>query len=152
MSMKLAITILSAIAAIFTALYAAFAFHHSIKSFREQLTLVVFTDYTKRYQEIFLHLPVNVGADDFDYEALDENSRDEFCRYMRAYFDLCSEEYFLSLSGKIDALVWQEWESGIVASFRKPAFQLAWKNMKSQRQDHWEFAKFVESINQRKYS
>ena len=67
----------------------------TVSNFRKQLQLNFFAEYTKRYQEIILRFPESINQDAFDFDTLQKNDRDITLRYMRAYFDLCSEEYFL---------------------------------------------------------
>ncbi|CAK1776672.1 DUF4760 domain-containing protein [Vibrio crassostreae] len=98
----------------------------TIKSFNKQQKLVVFMDYTKRYQEICINLPDNINEADFSFDDLDSDEKKKTLRYMRAYFDLCSEEYHLYLQSHIDKSTWCEWQSGIRHSFSKRSFQDAW--------------------------
>jgi len=102
----------------------------SIKSFKKQLRLNFFAEYTKRYQKIILNFPESVNKKDFNINKLSKVSRDKTLRYMRAYFDLCSEEYFLWMHDDLDAETWKEWESGIKYAFTKPAFIQAWNIIK----------------------
>ncbi|MEZ8117041.1 hypothetical protein AB4508_21580 [Vibrio splendidus] len=99
---------------------------YTIRSFNKQQKLVVFMDYTKRYQEICLNLPENINDADFCFDDLDPEDSEKTLRYMRAYFDLCSEEYHLYLQKHIDKSTWVEWESGIRYSFSKKSFRDAW--------------------------
>ena len=62
---------------------------------------------------------------------------------MRAYFDLCSEEYYLYKKNDIDKNTWKEWESGIKFALSKPAFQQAWKKISNDTKFYSEFNKFV---------
>ena len=57
--------------------------------------LAFFSEYTKRYQDIILNFPENIIDDNFKFDSLSKVERDKTMRYMRVYFDLCSEEYFL---------------------------------------------------------
>ena len=75
----------------------AVALLFTVKSFQKQLQLNFFSEYTKRYQEITLNFPESINAFDFNYETLSDEKRDKTLRYMRAYFDLCSEEYYFCL-------------------------------------------------------
>ena len=79
-----------------------------------------FPDYTKRYQEIILDFPENVNRPDFELANVPD--RDKTMRYMRAYFDLCFEEFYLNKEGLIDSKIWQVWRSGITFAFSKAAF------------------------------
>ena len=86
----------------------------SFISLKIQLKLNLFTDYTKRYQEIMLHIPEEVFSEEgIDY---DSEAGRNIILYMRAYFDLCSEEFYLS-KGHINMKIWHEWESGIKSYF-----------------------------------
>jgi len=99
----------------------------SIRQFKKQLQLTFFADYTKRYQEILLNFPETINRKDFDFDKLDAEKKEKTLRYMRAYFDLCSEEYFLYKKGSIDKSTWKEWESGIKYTFSKTAFKNGWE-------------------------
>ena len=86
------------IGTLLTALATAIALIISLRTFRRQLQLNFFADYTKRYQEIVLNFPESINKHDFDFDEL-HDEKDKTLRYMRAYFDLCSEEYFLYQGG-----------------------------------------------------
>ena len=53
-----------------------------------QRKLEMFAEYTRRYQDIFMNMP-----DDIYNGMAKVDNRTQ--RYMRLYFDLCSEEYHL---------------------------------------------------------
>ena len=105
------------------------------KKQREISQLTFFADYTKRYQEIMLHLP-----EDLDDETVldDENTK----RYLRVYFDLCSEEFFLNKKGHINKEVWEEWKEGMQASFNKKAIYKYWL-MRESKNGYDKFNEFV---------
>lgn len=63
-----------------------------LQSIRKQLKAGFFSEYTKRYQEIVLNFPENVNDKDFNISEMSKEDRDKFMRYVRVYFDLCSEE------------------------------------------------------------
>lgn len=121
----------------------AIALGITISHFKKQLQLNFFADYTKRYQEIILNFPENINHEDFDLSSLDLQIRDKTLRYMRAYFDLCSEEYYLWKGKYIDDNTWKEWESGIKFAFSKPAFMQAWEVLKLDTIYYGEFSSFV---------
>ena len=97
-----------------------------LKVLNKQMKNAFFADYTKRYQEIMLKLPVNIFKDDFDINALLPEEKAEAIKYFRAFFDLCSEELDLKKRKVIDQNVWSIWEDGIKYSFSKKAFKDAW--------------------------
>ena len=65
-------------------------------------------------------------------------------RYMRVYFDLSAEEYFLNERGELDEDVWNEWKEGMKIAFNKPAFKQAWKTVIEKSIFLGEFKGFVE--------
>lgn len=62
---------------------------------------------------------------------------------MRAYFDLCSEEYYLWKNKNVDEDTWKEWESGIKFTFSKPAFKQAWSVVKLDTIYYGEFSNYI---------
>jgi hypothetical protein len=121
----------------------AIALWFTVRSFQKQLQLNFFSEYTKRYQEITLNLPESINREDFDYDLLEAEVRDKTLRYMRAYFDLCSEEYFLKRKKHIDDETWREWKTGMEFAFSKTAFREAWKLLQLDTIYYGEFTKFV---------
>jgi hypothetical protein len=117
-----------------------------LKIFNEQLKLNFFSDYTKRYQEIVLNFPENINQQDFDYRNLTEENRNKTLRYMRVYFDLCSEEYDLYRAGYISDRVWNNWKEGIEFAFSKKAFYDAWNIIKMDTIYYPEFTKWIKTI------
>ncbi len=121
----------------------AVALWFTVGSFKKQLQLNFFADYTKRYQEITLNFPESINEEDFKIDSLEKEVKNKTLRYMRAYFDLCSEEYFLWKKGNIDNATWKEWESGIKFAFSKPAFRQAWEVLRLDTIYYGEFTEFV---------
>lgn len=115
----------------------------AIHQFKKQLHLNFFADYTKRYQEIILNFPEGINRKDFKISNQPEDVRDKTLRYMRAYFDLCSEEYFLWRKKNIDDETWGEWETGIKFAFSKPAFQEAWRTLNLDTIYYGKFSEYV---------
>ncbi len=118
----------------------------SVYSFRKQLRLNFFADYTKRYQEIILNFPENINDKGFNFESMEKHEKDKTLRYMRAYFDLCSEEFFLWKSGNIDEDTWNEWRNGIKYAFSKTAFRQAWKRISLDSDFYTNFNSFIEEV------
>jgi len=121
----------------------AVALWFTVGSFKKQLQLNFFADYTKIYQEITLNFPESINEEDFKIDSLEKEVKNKTLRYMRAYFDLCSEEYFLWKKGNIDNATWKEWESGIKFAFSKPAFRQAWEVLRLDTIYYGEFTEFV---------
>ena len=136
--------IIIALGTIFTAYYAFETSKKTTEIFSAQLKLNFFADYTKRYQEISLNFPQKIHDKDFDFEELEPEIKEKTLRYMRAYFDLSSEEYFLWKNKNIDNNVWEEWKSGIECAMSKTAFQKGWECIDTSYYD--DFTVFIEDI------
>jgi hypothetical protein len=119
---------------------------YTIRCFNKQQKLIVFMDYTKRYQEICLNFPETINEAEFSFDDLDSVPREKTMRYMRAYFDLCSEEYHLHLQENIDKATWKEWESGIKYALSKKAFRDAWLTLRLDTVYYSNFSAFVNKI------
>lgn len=105
-----------------------------------------FRSYTERYQDIFLKLPVGIEDDDFQLALLRDDEKENLLRWIRAYFDLCSEEYYLQRRGYLCRDVWKLWNGGMKDSFKKPAFKQAWSMLQKDGYYASEFAKHVSSL------
>ena len=116
----------------------------TIHHFKKQLQLNFFADYTKRYQEILLKFPEGINEAGFEISQQPDDVRERTLRYIRAYFDLCSEEYYLWKKGNLDGETWREWETGIRFAFSKPAFREAWQILSLDTIYYGEFSRFVE--------
>lgn len=116
---------------------------YQIRSMRKQLTIQNFSDYTKRYQEIILSFPEDVNEPSFNLKAHNDYKRT--MRYMRAYFDLCFEEFYLHQRKLIDKELWSVWEGGMKVAFSKPAFQQAWTIINHDSDFGGQFESFVDS-------
>jgi hypothetical protein len=115
--------IISGLALIFS-VYSAFI---SYKTQQRQTQLSFFSEYTRRYQDIMLHL-------------CDDNSE----VYFRLYFDLCSEEFYLHEHKYLPDEVWDMWEDGMKIMAKNHSFETAWTNA-SQFYDS-EFNRFFNKI------
>lgn len=93
----------------------------------KQMKLQSFSEYTKRYQEINMHMPLDIYNHDFNIDSLEESQQSELLRNMRAYFDLCSEEYYLGKNDLIENYIWAQWKSGMAMSMKSPAYQRSWE-------------------------
>jgi hypothetical protein len=97
-----------------------------IESVRRQLKIQNFSEYTRRYQEFILHLPDNVNDESFDLQRSEMvGDRNKFMRYMRAYCDMCFDEFWLRRSGLLDKDIWSVWEYGMPVAFARRAFRQA---------------------------
>jgi len=113
-------------------------------STRKQIKLQNFIEYTKRYQEIVLNFPEGINRSDFVIDELEAKERDKTMRYMRAYIDLCFEEYTLHEKGFIDDDLWSIWEGGMKTAFSKAAFKQAWEAIREDTEYGPAFKAFAE--------
>ncbi len=129
----------------FAALVAIIGLIYQSHSTRKQVKLQNFIEYTKRYQEIILNFPENINEENFSFEELDKTTKNKAMRYMRAYFDLCFEEYTLHDKKFIDNDLWSIWKGGMEFAFSKSAFQQAWKVIEKDTKFGEKFEAFVQS-------
>ena len=117
-----------------------------IRQIYRQSRLTSFSDYTKRYQEILLNLPSNYFSDLFGSEIITMEEQERIRRYIRIYFDLCSEEFFLHEQRYLPRRVWQEWEQGIISNFRLSHVALEWKRSSESTDLYNDFKKYIEAV------
>jgi len=111
----------------------------------KQSKMHTFLTYTQRYQDILVNLPIEIESSSFQ-PSEDSKVNEENLRWLRAYFDLCSEEYYLHTENLIDNRVWKLWRGGIKDSLKKPAFLWAWSEVQSNNYYHGKFASFIDGL------
>lgn len=126
---------------IISIIIASIALICQINGMRKQITIRNFADYTKRYQAIILNFPEEVNEPDFNLKAHTDYKKT--MRYMRAYFDLCYEEYYLHQRNFIDKKIWNIWCAGMQFAFTKAAFKQAWAVISIDTDYGSEFKSFV---------
>ena len=137
----------SAIVTFLGVVVAAVAIWIQMRKLNEQLMLQHFADYTKRYQEIILKFPENINEANFVLASNKEASC--IMRQMRAYFDLCFEEWYLNNRKLLDKEIWILWKSGMEAAILKPAFKQAWAQIKKDSKFGLEFEQYIESFSEK---
>jgi hypothetical protein len=118
----------------------------TLKEVRDQMQISVFSEYTMRYSEIIRDLPD--AASNEKLSALEEASQEEKNRIMglmRAYFDLCSEEYYLNKMGRIDQETWSRWERGLFYTVRLATFVDAWESIRKEAYEK-DFLNYMDEI------
>ncbi|MGA1820531.1 MAG: hypothetical protein ACMUHU_05935 [Thermoplasmatota archaeon] len=111
---------------------------------RKQMMIQNFSEYTRRYQEVILNLPLEISSPKYDIGSLKGDEREKVMKWMRVYFDICAEEYLLFKRGLIDREVWEDWLGGMKETYKRPAFKAAWKEFSKNPDIYNKFKPFVE--------
>jgi hypothetical protein len=141
------IALASAIATLLGVLVAVVALWMQLAKLNQQLTLQHFADYTKRYQEIVLRFPEDVNEPTF--KVVGREDYPPTMRAMRAYFDLCFEEWYLHERKFIDQRIWAVWRGGMSTALSKPAFQQAWELINKDTDFGKSFENFIDCLQRR---
>jgi hypothetical protein len=113
-----------------------------------ELKLSHYSEYTSRYQDILLNFPSNIGALSFQLHKLKAADREKILVYMRAYFDLCYEEWDLHNRQLIDQKDWDVWKDGMSKTLVRPAFRESWQHFTSENSEFGDtFTKFVSDLH-----
>ena len=119
------------IISIFAIVLSFISIYLTVDTNRKQNQLYVFSEYTKRHQEIIL----NLYRDPSNKEA-----------YHRLYFDLCSEEYYLHSKKLISDDIWERWVYGMKLNMKNDLFRGGWIRDEVYYDKDPEFQKFFEKI------
>ena len=98
--------------------------------------------FAKEYRDVASKIPTRalLGA-----VLTEDEKRDHFDEFFR-YYDLCNEQIFLRIQGRINRKTWEFWCDGMKSHFTKPAFQWAWSEINSaQCEEFNEFRRLVKS-------
>ncbi|MGN0047811.1 MAG: hypothetical protein ACI37U_02790 [Bacteroides sp.] len=102
-------------------------------SLKKQYRIMMFSEYTRRYQDILMKMPESVlqGSGTLGAKEL---------VYMRLYFDLCSEEYHLWKSGILPDKIWALWKEGMEITTNRPVYKQAWLQLSGEyNRDFWRY-------------
>ena len=116
---QMGLLIVAILTVIASSYWSAKAIKETQKLAKRQYEFQFFADYTKRYQDLILKMPANLDTTSVLNRDIDI--------YMRLYFDLCSEEYYLHTKGFIDSVVWGLWTEGIQMALKKKYYKIAWE-------------------------
>lgn len=123
---------------------ALFAVVIQLRIFNKQLIVQIYSDYTKRYQEIVLRLPEDINKSGFSLQGRPDY--DQVMRTMRMYFDLCFEEWHLHERKLIGEDTWQIWRAGTITALSRPAFIQAWPIVRDTSEFGEKFEGFIDNI------
>ena len=104
----------------------ALALYVTIRGMRDQLWLLTFSEYTRRYAEVVRDLPSEPSARQLVRHPGIGDERGRILNSARAYLNLASEEFFLHRRGRIDDETWSIWRTGIEQTVRLPWLRGAW--------------------------
>lgn len=88
-------------------------FTFQIFVWNKQQRLVLFTEYTKRFQDILRAAPDCFFEPPTGRKKLSATEISDLKRTIRLYLDLCSEEFHLQQHNHVDELVWNNWVEGM---------------------------------------
>lgn len=115
-----------------------------IRQVKNQLILQNYSEYTRRYAEIVHRLPEVINSEEFELGAW--RTDNDFMRNMRAFFDLCFEEWDLHNRELIPTASWNIWRGGIQTAMRRAAFQQAWEIVRDTSGFGDEFNNWMDSL------
>lgn len=131
------------VASVLVQAVATFAVIYSVLALRNQLRLQVFLEYTRRFDEI------RFPDDSFlaRWADLGPKRARKAERAFRKYFDLCSQEWWLHHTGKIENRVWEVWARGMADIVNTPGGRHAWKVIRPDYQNVFPgFALFMDGL------
>ena len=119
-----------------TAVVAIFQMRKTARQAMQQNRIAIFSEYTRRYHDIIHQWPEDI----FNGTAeLNERTT----KYLRLYFDLCSEEFYLSQQKDLLPVdVWQYWQDGMKIMMQNELYQKCWQKLKHEY--NREFQEFIE--------
>lgn len=118
--------------------------HKQNKQMLKQSRMSLFAEYTRRYQDIMVRMPASVYSGRFDAK------EPEVVGFMRLYFDLCSEEYWLNEEKMLPERTWSIWVEGMQTTMNQEPFKEAWGYLSGHYDE--DFARFFRiEVVERKY-
>lgn len=131
---QIGILFVAIIAIIITEINSRKAIKATLDTAMQQNKLQMFAEYTRRYQDIIINMPDEVYAGTIKMSDIKAE------RYMRLYFDLCSEEYHLWRNGQIPEDVWKQWKEGMQTATNQRHYKDAWNLLKGEySHDFWSY-------------
>ena len=131
------------VASVLVQVIATFAVVYSVLALRNQLRLQVFLEYTRRFDEI----EFQNGGFQCAWTQLTPKQAHKAERAFRKYFDLCSQEWWLHHTGKIENRVWDVWARGMADIVNTPGGRYAWKVIQPEYHNVFPgFASFIDEL------
>ncbi len=130
---------ISAVATAVGVLFAAWQLHRGVIQSR--------TDFEDRvveeYRRISHRLPVRALLGD----ALTADEQDACLSTFYQYIDLCNEQVFLRVTRRISERTWLNWRDGIRSHLERPAFAMAWEQIKRRSGKSFNELRILEQSN-----
>jgi hypothetical protein len=139
------LTAIGVMAAVASGIAALLAVIIQLRIFNKQLTIQIYSDYTKRFQEVVLSLPES--AFDAKFKLSQGPDYDRLMVAMRIYFDLCFEEWHLHERKLVNEDIWRVWRKGMQIALYRPAFFHAWPVIKNSSAYGEKFDAFIDKLN-----
>lgn len=100
--------------------------YQQVKLRKEQATTQFEDELSREYRELARELPVKALLGD----ELTEDEFDEEFPDLYYYVDLSNEQVFLRFEERVSKETWESWQDGIESNLNRPAFQMAWEEVK----------------------
>jgi hypothetical protein len=133
------------IATLISILFGIFAFFYGVKSYKNQMNVQVFLQYTERYEEIMKSFPKNAWSARLNSDLALPEPTEELSLCVLRYLNICSEEYYLYREKYLSKKVWDIWKDELVRTLRTPLFLREWKKLVDEFDAYPEFQSFVKS-------
>ncbi len=118
------------VAFVVTTIYTQRSIKASIDTAHKQSQWQMFSEYTRRYNEIFLNMPNDILEGTAE---LDGRTK----KHLRIYFDLCSEEFHLHKKEVFPPEVWDIWVEGMQTFMESPLYREAWDDLSHEYNDEF---------------
>jgi len=129
--------VIAILSLLITTIISIYQIHKTSREAMRLNRISIFAEYTKRYQDIILNMPP-------DLISIDEKEETETTKYLRLYFDLCSEEYHLYTENLVPEEIWGNWCDGMKGRMKRPIFLSGWQDLQCEYNTG-----FVEFMNTR---
>lgn len=126
----------------------AWNLHFARRSFRKQMNVQIYLEFTRRYEELMRHSPEEARTSLLGrrLSEIEPARRGEVKAHLLRYLNLSSEEYHLMTSGYLDAGVWELWRREMEWTLRTTLFVTSWPELKHQFASFPEFTAYVEKV------
>ncbi|MBI5648227.1 MAG: hypothetical protein HY962_14950 [Ignavibacteriae bacterium] len=133
-------------AAVLSAVAAAVSLLIGVWTYRRQINVQAFFEYTRRFEDIINQLSVEERSTLFDANPPPETISPEANRFILRYLNLCSEEYYLVKKGWLSKDVWNIWKQELERTIKSPVVDREWKTYRDEFSAYTEFRSYVDQL------